>query len=82
MKLIITGDTGEIVAQVNNFTGPIPRKGEYIYHPPLRADYAPSNVMRVKAVTHSILARPSHGEKHFVGAEKIAGNEPYVEISV
>ena len=77
MKLIIVEAPGStLVAEVDNYTGPIPRPGEYIVHPPLHPDGMP-NVMGVKTVTYGILARPQHGESYFVGDP-----EPYVEIHV
>jgi hypothetical protein len=83
VKLIITEmDEGpQTVAVVDDYTGPIPRPGEYIVHPPLEPGIdAPgsfSNVMGVKSVTYGILARPENDEDHFVGRA-----EPYVEIRV
>jgi hypothetical protein len=82
MKLIITEAPGStLVAEVDDYTGPVPRPGEYIVHPPLGDEpedaHGFHNVMSVKVVTYGILARPEPGVGHFVGRP-----EPYVEISV
>lgn len=80
MKLIIVEAPGStLVAQVDDYTGPIPRPGEYIVHPPLYPEEMQGmpNVMGVKTVTYGIISRPQNGEDHFVGSA-----EPYVEIHV
>ena len=72
MKLIIR-ESGGLVAEVEDYTGPIPRPGEYIFHPPQGDDghgdlsVHGTNVMTVKTVTYGIITRPRNGEKHFVG---------------
>lgn len=82
MKLIIREPEG-LVAQIDGYDGPIPRPGEFIFHPPLDDDGTsePSlpgtSVMSVKSVTYGILTRPRNGEKHFVGRP-----EPMVEVWV
>lgn len=82
MKLIIVeAPSSTLVAEIDDYAGPIPRPGEYIVHPPLRGgEESPGllrNVMSVKTVTYGILARPAPGTDHFVGR-----SEPYVEIHV
>ena len=81
MKLIIVEAPGNtLVAEVDDYTGPVPRPGEYIAHPPLpgtpEVPGAANNVMGVKTVTYGILTRPER-DGHFVGRP-----EPYVEIHV
>ncbi len=79
MKLIIVKVPGNtLVAQIDDYTGQIPRPGEYITHPPLSPSrhFGPPNVMGVKSVTYGILAREP-GLGHYTGS-----TEPYVEIHV
>lgn len=79
MKLIII-EGNDLVAQVDDYSGPVPRAGEYIHHPrgeqPAPGLY-PDAVMSVKSVAYGIIARPQNGEGHFVGAA-----EPFAEITV
>ena len=85
MKIVIVENPAEtIVAVVDDWQGPIPRVGEYIYHPPFDNDETPSNVMSVKVVTHHMLARVPADVvrvKHFVGRPQLA-LEPYIQIHV
>ena len=77
MRLIIRenpdGGNDGLVAEIDGYDGPIPRPGEYIFHPPSDDDGFSdlsehgTNVMSVKSVTYGIIARPRNGEKHFVG---------------
>lgn len=80
MRLIIIEGHDELVAQVDDYSGPVPRVGEYIHHPraqqPAPGIY-PDGVMSVKVVSYGIIARPQDGEGHFIGAA-----EPFVEITV
>lgn len=78
MKVIIT-EAGRNVAIIENWSGPIPRVGEYIFHPLDDADQMPVNVKCVKTVTYNILAYPPRETsiRHFIGRE-----EPYVLISM
>jgi hypothetical protein len=82
MKLIIRESDG-LVAEIEDYRGPIPRAGEYIFHPPLDDDgfsdlsVHGTNVMSVKSVTYGIITRPRKGENHFVGRPG-----PVVEIWV
>lgn len=72
MVLNIRSNEG-LVGQIEDYAGPIPRAGEYIFHPPLHDDGISdlsvhgTSVMSVKTVTYGILTRPSDGEKHFTG---------------
>lgn len=72
MRLIIRENEG-VVAEIGDYTGPVPRAGEYIFHPPLNDDGTSdlslhgTNVMSVKSVNYGIVTRPQHGEGHFVG---------------
>lgn len=84
MQLIIVESPGStLVAKIDDYTGPIPHPGEYIFHPPLNpaentADRAVHmNVMSVKTVTYGIIARPDAGQDHFIG-----NAEPFVEVHV
>jgi hypothetical protein len=79
VRLIITQDN-EVVADVPDYQGPVPRVGEYIHHP-RQVQPGPGyldNVVSVKVVSYGIIARPEDGEtRHFVGAA-----EPFVEVIV
>lgn len=87
MRLIINQDR-ELVADLPGYEGPIPRVGEYIFHPPQDAspdtDWSDQGGFfglgvagSVKRVTHGIYARPQNGEKHFVGTA-----HPFVVIEL
>lgn len=80
MKLIVNSREG-IIGEIEDYAGPVPRAGEYIFHPPLEEDgfTAHGGVMSVKSVTYGILTRyPLAGEPaHFTGLA-----EPYVEVFV
>ena len=76
MQLTIIHGNGDVIAEIQDYAGPIPRVGEYIYHPPLnprRGDF--QNVMHVRTVRYGILTRA--GGPHFTG-----NADPYVEIVV
>ena len=81
MRLVIRENDG-LVAQVDEYDGPIPRAGEYIFHPPLddtgTGDLSVhgTNVMSVKSVIYGIIMRES-GVGHFTGR-----TEPMVEVWV
>jgi hypothetical protein len=79
MKLVII-EGNEVIGQVDDYAGPVPRAGEYIHHPrgeqPVPGLY-PDGTISVKVVAYGIIARPRNGEGHFVGAA-----EPFVEITV
>jgi hypothetical protein len=80
MRLIITQDN-QLVADVPDYEGPVPRPGDYIHHPtetePAPGLY-PDGTMIVKQVGWGIIARPGRKSvKHFVGAA-----EPFVEVIV
>jgi hypothetical protein len=71
VTLVITSAEG-LVGRIEDYRGPIPRRDEYIFHPPLDDDGTSdisvhAGVMSVKSVTYGILTRPQHGEKHFTG---------------
>jgi hypothetical protein len=70
ITLRIVGSPGDtLVGEIGNYTGPVPRPGEYIYHPPLRNTVPPSGVMSVKTVTYHLLER-EQGCGCFVGRVK------------
>lgn len=79
MRLIITQDN-QVVAEVPDYQGTVPRVGEFIHHP-RQVQPGPGyldNVMSVKVVSWGIIARPEDDDvKHLVGAV-----EPFVEIIV
>jgi hypothetical protein len=79
VRLIITQEN-EVVADVPDYQGPVPRAGEFIHHP-RHVQPGPGyldGVMSVKVVSYGIIARPEDGEtRHFVGAA-----EPFVEVIV
>jgi hypothetical protein len=79
MRLIITQEN-QVVADIPDYQGPVPRVGEFIHHP-CHAQPGPGyldGVMSVWAVSYGIIARPEDGETgHFVGAA-----EPFVEVIV
>lgn len=63
-----------LVGVIEDWRGPLPGKGDYIYHPPFEGD-TESNVMSVKTVTYRMLTRSGAG--YFT-----AHRDPYVEICV
>ena len=70
--VIIQGN--ETVARIEDYDGPIPRKGGYFFHPPLDDDGASDLTLNgagiagsVKTVTYGIYTRPRNGEKYFTG---------------
>jgi hypothetical protein len=80
VRLIIT-ESDQIVADIPDYQGPVPRAGEYIHHPreeQPEPGLSPDHVMSVKLVSYGIIARPADEDvKHFVGAA-----EPFVEVVV
>lgn len=78
MRLIIT-QGNDLIADIPDYQGPVPPRGEYIIWPvgrqprPGLAD----NFMSVQSVQDGIIARPQNGEGHFVGAA-----EPFVQVIV
>jgi hypothetical protein len=73
VRLVIkTLDNGaHLVAQVDDYDGPIPRVGESIFHPPYDDDGQSNlslhgtNVMTVHTVIYGIITRPKNGEGYF-----------------
>lgn len=64
---------GEIVARVEDYDGPVPRVGEYFFHPDLDDDGTSDMTLHgtgvagsVKSVTYGIYTRPQNGEDYFV----------------
>lgn len=82
MRVIIKQDN-ELVADIPDYQCEVPRKGDYIFHPPLgdQGDTDPHDFSGiagcVKAVTWGILARPQNGEGHFTGR-----HQPFVELTI
>lgn len=78
MRLVITQDN-EVIAEVADYAGPVPRVGEYVHHPRGRQPQVGllDHFMRVKSVAWGIIARPDGEGGHFVGAA-----EPFVEVVV
>lgn len=70
---LIVRQENQTVAVVENYDGPVPRKGDYIFHP-ARDDDGTGDMSTgnggiagcVKLVTFGIYARPKNGEPHFV----------------
>lgn len=78
LRLVIS-EGNELVALVENYEGPVPRAGEYIYRP-RTGEPVPGlsdGFMQVKVVSYGIIARPRNGEGYFTGAA-----EPFVEVMV
>ncbi len=67
---------GALVGTVDDWQGPLPGKGDYIFHPPFAGE-SESGVMSVKVVTFRMLTRPVPAVGHFTGHP-----DPYVEICV
>lgn len=70
--IVIQGS--ETVARVEDYDGPVPRVGDYLFHPDLDDDgtqdmslHATGIAGCVKAVTYGIYTRPGNGEAYFVG---------------
>ena len=87
LKLVINSAEG-LVAVIENYDGPVPRAGDYIFRPPLDDDGVSdlsthgNNVMSVKTVTWGIIMRPpagltDDGPRHFTGRHL-----PMVEVWV
>ena len=62
---IVESPGNTLVGEIPSYTGPVPRPGEYIYHPSLNPADTPSNVMSVKTVTYDLLTREPDFD-HFV----------------
>lgn len=63
----------ETVARVEDYDGPVPRVGDYLFHPDLDDDGTSDMTLQgtgiagcVKTVTWGLYTRPSNGEAHFV----------------
>lgn len=74
VRLVITSSEGP-VAELDGYTGPVPRPGEYISRPSGHARAQP-NVMSVKSVTYGILDRAGPTEPFTAAAQ------PWVEVWV
>lgn len=82
--LLVIMQEGDVVARIEDYTGPVPRQGDALFLPPLddkggtaELTFPGCNVMTVKSVAWGIIARPRNGEKHFVGRP-----EPMAEVWV
>lgn len=85
LKMIISSNEG-VIGTIDNWEGPVPRPGDYIFHPMLdnrevlgRGDGG--NVISVQTVTWGILARPRVRTGQFTGRTEEYGG-PYVEVFV
>jgi hypothetical protein len=74
----------ETVARVEDYDGPVPRVGDYLFHPDLDDDGTRDMTLRstgiagcVKAVTWGLYTRPSNGEAYFVKRAV-----PVVEVAI
>lgn len=68
---------GEVVADIIDYDGPIPRKGDYVFHPALEGDGIMGTAGTVASVTYLIYSRPRQlGVTWFVRRR----GRPYVEI--
>jgi hypothetical protein len=84
-RLIVTqstpGEGNVLIADVPDYTGPVPAVGQYIFHPPLHpedsADYNGGIAGCVKVVTLAIYGRPQNGETYFTGRA-----EHVIEVSI
>lgn len=78
MRLIIIQEN-QLVADVRDYEGPVPRPGDYIHHPrgtePVPGLHT-DGVMQVKLVSWGIIGRGA-GLPHFTGAA-----EPFAEVIV
>lgn len=80
MKLIIVQE-GQLVAVVSDWDGPVPRTGDYLYHPE-PGDYGQPRVNGdiagcVKQVVWGIHGRNKAEKRFFVGAL-----EPFAEVVI
>jgi len=71
--LLVIMQGGETVARLEDYDGPVPRVGEYFFHPDLLDDGTSDMTLHttgiagcVKTVTYGIYTRPRNGEKYFV----------------
>jgi hypothetical protein len=72
-------DGNALIAVIEDYEGPVPRVGEYLFHPPLHdaADYNGGIAGQVKTVTWALHGRPQSSEPHFV-----ARPHPVVEVAI
>ena len=74
VRLVIM-QQGDLIARIEDYDGPIPRVGEYLFHPDLDDDgtrdmslHNPTNIAgSVKSVIYGIYTRPRNGEDYFTG---------------
>jgi len=70
---LIVKQGGELIADVPDYDGPVPVKGQYIFHPPLypeksERDHWDGGIAGcVRTVELAIYGRPQNGEDHFTG---------------
>jgi hypothetical protein len=74
----------ETVARVEDYDGPVPRVGEYLFHPDLDDDGTSDMSLHgtgiagcVKAVTWGLYTRPRNGEPYFTRRPV-----PVVEVAI
>ena len=83
VRLVIM-QANETVARIEDYDGPVPRVGEYLFHPDLDDDGTRDMTLHgcgiagsVKSVTYGIYTRPQNGEEYFVKRPV-----PVVEIQI
>jgi len=71
-------DGNALIAVIKDYEGPVPRVGEYLFHPgQTDADYDGGIAGEVKSVTWALYKRPQNGEPYFVGRLT-----PVVEVTI
>lgn len=65
---------GELVARIEDYDGPIPQQGDYLFNPDLDDNGTSDLTLHgagiagsVRCVTYGIYTRPQNGEPYFVG---------------
>ncbi len=71
----------QLIADLPKWPGPIPRKGDYLFHPPVSAEDEPfTTAGHVKTVTWRLYDRPPAGTRP--SSFMIPSPHPYVEICI
>jgi hypothetical protein len=76
----VSGEGDTLIARIEDFEGPLPGRGDSLFHPPLdpAEDAACTDTGmfmnisgQVADVTWLLYGRPRHGEKHFTRRDQV-----------
>lgn len=74
VRQVTPGEGEQLIADVPDYDGPTPVKGQYLFHPPLlrsqhdgRDPWDGGIAGCVRSVALAIYGRPQNGETHFTG---------------